>query len=361
MSKVQKGLDKKFLGSEPELPKDEISGINLTSLYNWYSYTKNIDDARSYLIEYCKKHDLKNSAALLSRVPDQRINMTAAWIARILSRGGVVPKSSQKFLGDRLEEMYKFSSVPVVQKKNTDEKVLSVQDYMRAKFSKIMADLEGMLDDRVIDKNWSMYDYLRKNSISTPIAKMIAEKYNPRLDELVEAVAETDDQVNEGYSSYKKSEIKNLAVIYQNLIDDCNRYAEMNKKQRKPRKKKDVPAEKLVKGLKYLASDHKYRLASINASKIVGATELWTFNVTNCILSVYRAKDRAGLSVKGSSIINIDKDSYSKRIGRKTDQHLQTVVSGGKVALRKLMDSINGDKLPLTRIGKNVILLRVIN
>ena len=52
------------------------------------------------------------------------------------------------------------------------------------------------------------------------------------------------------------------------------------------------------------------------------------------MLSVFVAKDRAGLTVNRQAIANYDeKASKSMRIGRKTDEQLKKVTAGGKIIL----------------------------
>jgi hypothetical protein len=77
-------------------------------------------------------------------------------------------------------------------------------------------------------------------------------------------------------------------------------------------------------------------------------------------LTVFRAIDRGGLQVKGTSIINYDeKNSFTKRTGRKPEEYLKKVLEGGKIVLRKLMDDMK--EAPLAyRINENTILLRII-
>jgi hypothetical protein len=80
------------------------------------------------------------------------------------------------------------------------------------------------------------------------------------------------------------------------------------------------------------------------------------------VLSVFRAVDRGGLNVKSIAIIGYDPaTSQSKKIGRKTDEILNSVTTSGKVALRKLFDTINTDNLKFVdRLNSNTILLKVV-
>jgi hypothetical protein len=144
------------------------------------------------------------------------------------------------------------------------------------------------------------------------------------------------------------------------LVDDATRYGEVTKKVRKPRKPKSIPAAKKIKSLKYQKEDTNYKIASVDPEKIIGATELWTFNTKYKVMTVFRALNREGLQVKGTSIINYDEqNSHTKRTGRKPDYFVERVLKGGKIVLRKLMDEMDKETTLAHRINDNTILLRV--
>ena len=79
-------------------------------------------------------------------------------------------------------------------------------------------------------------------------------------------------------------------------------------------------------------------------------------------LGVYRARGPAGLTVKGASIDGYDSDSsLIKRIGRKPEEYVKKVLSGGKITLRKLMEEIKSEPIAFTdRINTNVVILKVV-
>lgn len=237
--------------------------------------------------------------------------------------------------------------------------VPNVQEALREKTSGIIAFIEGMIDDGEIDASTDFYEYLRSREISKAIAMNIAAHFEPVADEFLEVMSTDDEDLKYAYRGYNDEELMGLAIMYRVIVDDCYRYCEIAKKVGKQRAKKPRSVEKIFKDFKFLIKDETWKVASIEPSKILGAAELWTFNVNNLALTVYRAQ-QGGLQVRGSHIENVDEAaSESKRIGRKTEEKLRTVLDGGKVTLRKLFEEINGTALPLTRIGKNVILLRV--
>ncbi len=75
----------------------------------------------------------------------------------------------------------------------------------------------------------------------------------------------------------------------------------------------------------------------------------------------YCELDRAGLSVKGTTIQNFDtKTSMSKKLGVKTDHFIDRVLMGGPIVLNKIMSEISSKSSKVTgRINNNMILLKV--
>lgn len=236
----------------------------------------------------------------------------------------------------------------------------TIQEAIKEKHSNIIGEVEGMIDDGGCE---DFFKYL--NSIkATPMAtRAIAEKLAPQALELNEVLSNPDDlDLQEGYMYLSNEEVETLFNMISGMIDDCTRYASINRKAKALTKKKVPSKEKLVKNLKYLDKDDKYKIASIDPGKIVGAIEMWTFNVKTRQLTVLRALDRAGLSIKGTSITNIDEKGSMTKLLRKPEETIQEVLSGGKIILKKLMDNLSTKKMPHTntRTNKFTIILKVV-
>jgi hypothetical protein len=150
-------------------------------------------------------------------------------------------------------------------------------------------------------------------------------------------------------------------MFFSKLLEDAQSYGNVAKKTKTPRKPRAVSVEKKLKGLKYQKEDNTYKIASINPEKIIGAQELWCFNTKNKVLTVFRALDRGGLQVKGTSIICFDEaTSLSKGAGRKPELVLEKIAKSGKIVLKKLMDELKTDKQLQTRINDNTILIKAV-
>jgi hypothetical protein len=239
----------------------------------------------------------------------------------------------------------------------------TIQESIKEKHSTILGEIEGMIDDSVFTEKSPLFVYLRKIKATPRAAKVIAEKLAPQAIELSDVLNNPDDlDLQEGYMKFSTEEVETLYDLYSQMVQDCIDYASVNKTVRKATKKKLPSKEKLLKTFKYQEKDDGFKIASIDPARIIGAVELWTFNTKYKFLTVYRALDRGGLSVKGGSIINFDeKNSFRKGVRKPIDEKIQKVLTGGKVILKNLMDNLTTKPAKvLGSVNKTTILLKVI-
>ena len=184
--------------------------------------------------------------------------------------------------------------------------IVSLQDRIYEKACEIGGEFDGMIDDFILeDKTFDAKEVLKRLNVSGPVAKVVATFYPKTVEELKEAIEGTDKQLVEGYSNFKKPKIKKLLALYESIIEACGTQVQVAKATRKPRARKEKPASQIVAKMKYKKEDTQYAIKSIQPSTIVNAQELWVFNTKYRKVQVYRADDPKGLSVKGTSIIEI--------------------------------------------------------
>ena len=149
--------------------------------------------------------------------------------------------------------------------------------------------------------------------------------------------------------------------IKQKIIDHLENTAEAGKALRKPRKKKVKPASVLVSKMKYRPDWADLSINSIDPKGIIGASQLWVFNIKTRNLSVYHAVGHSGLSVRGTTIIGFDTDASITKKLRKPETVIKPLLEGGKIYLRKIMENIKTTEQKATgRINADTILLRVL-
>ena len=361
-SRVEEIQDEQFLGKEPKF-KDGHTLTNsewLDSL-NWYSYTKIGSDARQYLIDYYECQEDEDYIELVNKTSDDYISFTAAWNARIIVNGYNLPADLNKVIDMRVEASY--LSTQKLEKESKEKvvplNVISIHERFNIRLSGLIADLEGVIDSE--DWSFNLFDYLQGKEILSQYSEKIVEYYKPILDELMEAYNGTDVDLVEAYRFLGRPELKNRINFFKKFIADGERHCNLNKKARKERKKKVISPDKLVEKVQYQKDCKEYNIISIKPIKLIGSNEVWLYNSRYNFITVLRASDKTGLTVKGTTIIGFDeKTSMSKRAGRKVGQWIGQVLKGGKVDLRKLMGEIKTDPIALTgRIGPTTCILRI--
>ena len=240
-------------------------------------------------------------------------------------------------------------------------KVVSIQERIVNRGNELIADLEVLLDAYYRDgRQFKMADWIIKNNVKPQIAQRIATYYKPLYSEAFDALNGKDEQLKEGYSHYKKAQLKAYVEFLRSIVS-CAETTATIVKARKPRKKKEKPVSVIVSKLKYKAKDDEHKLVSVDPKQIVGCNQLWVFNTKYRTLAVYNAMGPAGLNVKGSTVIGFDeKTSIVKKLRKPTEQ-LDKLMQGGKIILRKYMDEVKCKPKEATgRINNETVLLRII-
>lgn len=352
-------VNKKYLGEEPEPRKEVMLRVDFMNALTWYNYMCDIDEARSYIIDYLKEHNKTDMIKKVKRVPNSFLPTTAAWVLRLASRGHKLEGDTVDRALDMLASSFRHMEE---EKKEVVEKKVdkpSIQERIAEKVYDVIGDVEELIDR---GEKFSLYEFMQKNEIPAMYAGKIAEHYKPIAVEVASVMLKPDEQLKEGYKSYSKAELRARLEMYTSILEEADRYAGNVRKQRAPRKKRPQSVDKKLKHFKYQKDEPSLQISSVNPTSIIGAQELWTFNTSNKVLTVMRAMGPAGLDINRTSITNYDPDnSTSKRVGRKTEAVIKIVLTGGKVALRKVFDTVSSQEMEVCdRINTNTVLLKTV-
>jgi Mor family transcriptional regulator len=344
--------DLKFMGEEPVVYGIvELDDITLTKIFNWYNYMCTRSDARQYLKDFFKIQGEDTNLELLATVPDIWISVTAAWYARILNRGGILGMSHVKKFRFRLTEMFSKSTLNKALE-NSDDEETTIKVRKPTKISDFIGEFEEAIDN----SGWtlSMYEWLQNKQIPSTQAKIVEEFYIPIAEEANQTLI--DSKIKEGYSHYSVAELKKRAAFYATIITDCQRHASNKKKI--VRKKKVISPDKKLKNLKFQAESKDFKVVSISPEKILGSSELMTFNTKYKTLTQFIALTESGLDVKGTTILNYDEDkSKTYKLGRNVEINIEMVFRSGRRAFLKNLEKLKTTSLQ-QRINENTILLK---
>lgn len=342
----QKILNQQFFGGEPEpatiLLDDRIS---LIKILNWYSSNIDKSTAYSFLKEYCKNNDMLH---IIKNTNEKSYPKTVYTLARLMNRGYKLADTDQIYFDKTLLSPFK-------SEENDEAETPVASTNKRSKDNVLIETIEEVLDND--NYSFDIKDYIRNHNIANYKLDECKLYYEPLLQELVHI--KQDPQLKEAYKKIPSKTIKDRIEFLQKLIEACTITKKVRVVVRKP---KEVDKAKLLKTFNYKAKDDETGVISINPEKIIGAKELWMFDAKYNVLTKLVANENETLSVKGTTIININENtSISKRAGR-SKKLVTDIVSCGKVALRQVFNQIKTEPIPLkTRTNEFTLLLRVIN
>lgn len=307
-----------------------------------------------------------------------KLKPVTVWVKKVISEA--IEDGSKMVLEAKAEEKEKVNVyVPTIQERIRDQSFEMVED--------IDVWLETWVEDAdsFDPKAFDFKKHFQKLQPSQAHARKMKSFYDGiladyddlermptagQLKKMSEHDADMWAQLKEGYAHLKKADIKKFRTAIEELMGALDFIIDQAKATRKPRKAKPKSADKLVEKLKYLKADPKYNLASVNPTDVVGASELWVFNVKTRKLGKYvasnidpkgMARAGSGLQVKGTTIIGFDEAQSIQKTLRKPEEQLKEFKAAGKVALRKFLDDIATTDTKLNgRCNPDTVLLKVV-
>jgi len=322
----------------------------------------------------------KTVIAAFKATEDWRTNLTAGAIASCLLRG--MPECHPEFNSGRSTSEWLRKEIETILLNGvndsvtaTDTKtakplgpVLTIQDRVREQAGAMSEELDLALDSWVTDpegfdpKAFKVSSLLRGKGTKAAHARFVKAFYQRGHNELMELVsAKADAQLKEAYGHNSRKNIKKLMEFYQAIMEACDQISQEAKVLRKVRAPRAVSKEKIVSKMKFLKEDKGLKLISVNPADIVGAAELWCFNVKTRKLCKYVADSLTGpLGVKGTTITGYDEAKSISKTLRKPAEQLKEFAKAGKVALRGFLTAIKATETKLNgRINKDMILLKI--
>ena len=330
---------------------------------------------------------------LMNGMPDYNKKHDDYWNTLPGTMGDVAPAS--KFLKARIERAIQAGTSVVEEKKEVEKEkanvyVPTIQERIRDQARLQAEALEEWLDGFISDKKtfdpkgFDFKKHFQKTGVTQAHARKLKGFYENELDDFKELerfptagqlkkMSEHEQdmwaQLKEGYAHLKKADIKMFTTAIEELMTALDFVIDTSKATRAPRKAKPKSATKLVEKLKFLKIDEKFKLASVSPDQIIGASELWVFNVKTRKLGKYVAKnpdptgmgrDGSGLQVKGTTILAYDEAQSIQKTLRKPVDQLKDFKSAGKVKLRKFLEDIPTTDTKLNgRCNPETILLKV--
>jgi hypothetical protein len=358
-----RGLDAKYWGEEPTwddqsfLSESEISS-KIGFAYNWYNYFHEAKTARENILAYMTEQGMSKAAiAMVNRNSDNKLNASMCNTARMLSMG-LESEELTKKLNDHLVKLVE-NGIEIEKAEKAAALVVAIP---KNPASNLIGDIEEMLDKDSPVLIEGFYSWLKDTrQVKPAAARAIADYYKPTLAELLEAEKTKDPDLKYAYRHFTKKKFKERIAIFSGIISDCESIVSNSRKvtNAKPRKTKPKSAEKLVSKIKFQKEDTTLKIASIDPSKLVGATELWTFNTKYNVLAHY-VSNEGGLSLKGTTLQNFGEASKQKKLRKPAESLPNITTSTSKSAERSFEAIKTKDAIPNGRINEYTIILRAV-
>jgi len=341
----------------PEHPNyDSILG----SALNWYNIERDKRDARGYVRNYVIASQGREPLKVFDRIPDKHIKTTFGWLSRLWVNGARFTPSHQQQLDDYVTNLLQVE-LPV-EKPKTEVTKPSVRDYVKEKVQTFLGEMEGIYDD-VLFKSLEHDLFKNLQTVTFPATSSgeLKDWVTTKLNLLI-SITETDDPlIIEGYANITKRKHTFTLKVLNQWLEDIDKYTGFKKANRKPRAKKVKSPQQQVAKLKYKKEDTELNIKSVLPTEIVGALQVWIYNTKYKKLAVYRTDSMTGIQIKGSSLQNYDPELCEQKTLRKPKETLHSVISGGKVQLRRILDGLTTKDTPVNgRINDECLIIRAL-
>lgn len=374
--------DEKYTGGEPvwdteralKMSQEEFDHFLRRSFF-YYNYFYDQKDLKKHAVKWMQ--DNKYSKADVSafvRSPDRAVTMTA--YALLMSNRQGMPfreKELNYFQQQIANAISSADSAPAETstgpKPATEQKtvapaaVKTIQDRLNEKTSEQLAHFEGLYDRVVLGETVDpkAYDYFVTNNVPQGQLGKFENYIDTQRMYLTAAMDKLDDQFVEAYKHYRAADYKRHFVFFDSMQTAIDQYRNVKKATKKARVKRAPNKEKIVGKLKYMREEKTLKLVSINPVDIIGAQELWCYNVKTRKLYKYIADSVTGpLGIKGTSLTGYNTTASIGKTLRKPEEKLKEFFKATKVQLRKFLEDVKATETTGNgRISADMILLRI--
>ena len=312
----------KFTGTEPnwkghdfaQYSAEDIKMLIIRTL-NWYAFESSTKESLTWLEK---------------EFPGEKFSYagTVGYLARMMARG--FPRIH---LEEKMRELA--SKIPRVNPEKQKEKIQKKID--------AQPDPRNVVDPAV-DKITETIDYaideLLKKKGANPkfkISGLNRKQYEEVAKFIQKYLTEfTGASKREGYENIN-ARLENIIVGFLTQLlqqIQINLPAEV---QKKPRKKKEIPVDKIVKNFTNVDFG-KYK--TVGADKIHGAMVALLYDSKLRRVSVIYAQEGQFLSIKGKAIINFDEEKSFSKLLRKPELQLEELMRTHKLSIGRKLNEI---------------------
>lgn len=359
-----KNENEAIYGKEPVVDNlssldEESQRIHLGELLNYYNMAHSKKEKKEWFLEYLNSEGSKEEVRAADSLSDSNF-VTAGIYARLWMRGFQVSMIGNKLTSLREKLVREGQEHNTHSAEDQQRRDLLRKRKQEAEDSDALYVFNLELDNflATFKTNFDMNKWIFENKVSSTVQSAIKQIASRLKKELI--LSQTDEDFKEAYRHIPERKKKDVFAFLESILTTEAPKKTRTVTTRKPRKKSP---EKLVKKLLYQQTYDEFdlNLKSIDPKQIIEAQQLWAYNTKTRVLTQYVAKDADGLTVKGSTIINISEENSQSKKLRKPKEVLTQVLAANKVALRKIFTNLTTQKQTVNgRINRTTILLRTV-
>lgn len=331
VKKIPLSLEKKLMGGHP-VPHDytqDKNNLNYSKALGFYSYFYTAEESRDFFKEYVKNNKIQIDEKQIDNMSQWPV--TVGWIAEMINTGSKMRPETMDYFNKKIEE------IKLVKSPDPSERIIE-STYS----SEIIAQIEKCVVFGDYDKIYLLMrtnDFIKdKEKIKIWFNHRISKNNNQSLNEIFKDII--------SYEHKQPEIIENSVVIKEKPVV-----------QRKPRKKKLLTPDKILKFIKI--KDTEGELKSINKSKILSSDTLILFNTKYRIMTFLVSK-KEKFDVYRTAITEIDVNkSFSKKI-RKPEE-IKNILTGTKKSVEMNIRKLKTTELKVSEkyyTNENVMLLK---
>ena len=373
--------DERYTGLEPvwdnwsSWPKEKFHAER-SRAFNFYNYYQDSKAMKPRVLEWMESNGYsKEDISAVRRTADYLPGVTTGTLCTCMLRG--MPEkhpeldytSDREFVDTSIRNTISIGRSMAREASKGDSgspaaPAVSPMELLRNKATRtIIWDLDLMLDSWILKKEYEpidIYARMQHHGLSAMACATVEQFLTRHMTEIQKALDGSDPYLVEVYQNEPKPALKKKVQSFEKMLADLERFRHAAKATRAPREKKPISAQKQIAKLKYCKENAEHKIASIDPQRIVGAYRLLAFNVKYRMLIDYVAQNEKGLSIKGTTLQNVDESNTRSIRLRKPDEFLPIVLGSTAKQINKAWEKLTTkESKPNARIGSEVVLLRV--
>ena len=332
---------------------------------------ENFDMKLSYYLNHCQRtYDLKSSRGFIAKarpelakqvgaLSDKEFNefKTLGFAFHFLKENKLPEDfhpSTQKWILSKIEELLLLKK----EKKEVSETSKprgNIQKAIREQIREKIGEIDAYFDDYVqgVENKLDLIGYIKSCGFPPLHIRKIYNIYKLQWQEFVDR----NEDFMEYYSFLTEQECKNIIAFYEANLEKVDSYIKANSTRRTKTTKKPS-LQKLVSKVQYSKRNEELGITSLSPDKILGNSIVFLYNVKTRKLTLLKASDVSGFSVKGTTIQNFNEiNSVCKTVRENVDlssfMHTKSMALGSFEQLKTKCSTATG------RINSDTLILSV--